>query len=152
MTLKALRTHLGVCSSLLLVSIAPVTGCASSPPDPFQTGEMVVLTINEDRITPAGDVEVPLFSSVCWFNATRSDDTEIRVSIEGTRGGSVDCSATIGFEHHEHRATTKNAIPPSQCAVHCFHETGIFKYVVTGAKKPIHGTIRVHDPNREKVR
>ncbi len=115
--------------------------CAGT--DPIRTGDMVTLSIKADRILPKADLEIPVFSSVCWFNAMEEAGKTAFITILSPMWESEACSSTFGFELHAESATTQKGIAPLQCAVMCFHVAGEFTYRIEGTDKTLEGMIRV---------
>ncbi len=109
--------------------------------DPVESSPMVVLSVDPDGVHPK-DLEIPVFSSVAWFNNLGKDGSKIYVFIDRSIAASQPCSTLLGFANEGNGASTPGGIQGSQWAVMCFHEPGEYTYTITGTGKPLSGKIR----------
>ncbi len=121
-----------------LIGILIMGGCATV--DPVETSPMVVLSVDPDGVHPK-DLEIPVFSSVAWFNNTGEDGSKIYVFIDRSITNSQPCSTLLGFANEGDGASTPEGVKGSQWAVMCFHEPGEYTYRITGTEKPLSGKI-----------
>ena len=124
------------CSSFL-IGFLILGGCATV--DPVETSPMVVLSVDPDGVHPK-DLEIPVFSSVAWFNNI-GKASKIQIFIDRSITASQPCSTLLGFSNDGDGASTPAGIEDSQWAVMCFHEPGEYTYRITGTEKPLSGTI-----------
>ena len=104
---------------------------------------MVTLQIRADQIAPAPDVRIPLYSAVCWLHAAPIG-RPIEVKLDRSPGVCGSCATILGFgATKDGRALTDAKIAPSSVALICFHESGDFRYTISGLDKALSGTIHV---------
>ena len=134
-----------VCGALALVPVAACSSrnVAASVLEHEHGNAMVTLQIKSAAITPTADLTIPLFSAVCWLHAAAASKP-IEVELDRSPGVCGSCATILGFGvTSDGKAQTKARIAPSSVALICFHESGNYRYTISGLEKPLSGTIHV---------
>jgi hypothetical protein len=124
---------------VLALALLPCA-CASSSSTPHL--RTVTLTVADAGIQPGPDVTIPRFATVVFRHGLSDRDATFEVSVDRPLEPSEPCSTTLNFLATGARSQSA-PIGARDIASLCFHDAGVFPYVIRAGAREMRGTVRV---------